>query len=404
MLTPFPLENEIKQHKIGNGYPINLIDELIKESDDFGITILADKKNGNKEEKYNKVRIKRIWRLGKLNPFELFKETIKLRPNFFHIQYVLGAKYGKGLHLISPFVLMLLLRIARRPLIITIHDIIPMNKITSTFKKMFKEKNSILCFIYDIGYRITTMYMGKIASKIIVLDEGTKKWAIDQYGYSKNKIKLIPHGMLNSSDIITLNEAKKALNINEKWKVLLFFGKIHPRKGIEYAIKALSYVLKSHPKTKLLIAGSYSKMWAKEVRSYIKDLKKMVKNLGLENHVSFNIKYFGEEIPIIFGAADIVVLPYVVPYGASGVLKLAATYNKPVITTCSLSRKGEITNGISGILLSSLDEKIFAQKINQLFDDKPLSQKIGERFYEQNIITSKWKKVAKETIDFYRGV
>jgi len=402
MLVPFPSESEIEQKMIGNCYPINLIDALIKECDDLDMTVFADRCNEEEQQIYKDVKIKRLYRVGKLNPFKLFKEIAKLRPDFVHIQYVLGAKFGKGLYLISPFLLMLFLRIARYPLLITIHNIIPLDKLSSTFKGMFREKNPVAPFIYDLGYRLVTTFMGKIASKIIVLDEGTKRWGIEQYGYSKNKIKLIPHGMLDASGNIAVEEAKKALNINKKWNVLLFFGGIHPRKGIEYAIKALPYVLKKHPNTKLLIAGSHSGTWEKEIRSYLFSLKKMTKSLGMENHTLFEIKFFGEEIPIIFNAADVIVLPYVVPYGASGVIKLAATYKRPVITAYSVSREGEITDGISGVLLPSLNEKILAQKINQLLEDKSLSLDMGERFYEKNISSSEWRKVAEETLEYYK--
>jgi len=402
MLAPFPLENKIEQNRIGNGYIINLVDALIEECNDLDMTIFSNIYNKEEQQTYKNVKIKRLWRLGKFNPFSLFKELVKLRPDFIHIQYVLGVKFGKGLYLISPFLLMLFLRIARYSLLITIHNIIPLNKLSYTFKEMFKE-HPVASFIYDFGYRLATTFMGKVASKIIVLDEGTKRWAIEQYGYSKNKIKLIPHGMLNASGDITVKQRKKALDINEKWNLLLFFGRIHPRKGIEYAIKALPYVLKKHPNTKLLIAGSYSGTWEKEGKSYLFSLEKMTNSLGIKNHTLFEIKYLGEEIPLIFSATDIVVLPYVVPFGASGVIKLAASYKKPVITTYSISREGEINDGISGVLLPSLDEKILAQKINQLLKDKPLSRKMGERFYERNISSSEWTKVAEETLECYKN-
>ena len=104
----------------------------------------------------------------------------------------------------------------------------------------------------------------------------------------------------------------------------------------------------------------------------------------MEKNTIFEIKFFGEEIPLIFRAADILLLPYVVPYGASGVIKLAATYKIPVITPYSISREGEIIDGISGVLISSFDEKNLAQKINQLLDNKSSLVKMGERFYKEN--------------------
>ena len=248
------------------------------------------------------------------------------------------------------------------------------------------------------------MFMGKIASKIIILDLGTKKWTVEQYGYSENKITIIPHGMLKDPGVSELRQNEFSIKILRNWNYLLFFGKIHPRKGIEYAVKALPYVLEKYPNTKLIIAGNYSGSWQEESMSYLMSLKKLAKDLGVENNIHFEIKFLGEEIPIIFEAADVIVLPYVVPFGASGVIKLAATYKKPVIAPNSLSRKGEITDGISGYLLSSLDEKLLAQRINGLLEDKLLIQKMGKRFYDENYESSVWNEVAKRTLECYKTI
>jgi glycosyltransferase involved in cell wall biosynthesis len=402
MIAGFPLKKSIKQHIIGECYNVKLIDALAENSD-LDITVLANRLNGEKQYTYKSAKIRRLWSPGNLNPFKLFEEIIKLKPDIVHMQYA-GVHLGKGIRVINLLLLMSFLRIARYPLLMTIHDIIPLNRVTSTFKNILGDQNLMKRFIYDLGYRLTTTFIGKIASKIIVLDEGTKRWSIEHYGYPKNKIKLIPHGMHDAPIRITPKEAKKALKICEQYNVLLSFGKIHPRKGIEYAIRAMPYVLKKHPNTILLIAGSYERMWEKEGKSYLFSLTKLVKSLEVEDHVLFWIRFFGEEIPIIFSAADIVILPYVMPYGGSGIVKLAATYKKPVITTYSISRKKEIIDGISGVLLLSLDEKILAQRINTLLKDKSLLRRMGERLYEKNIIFSGWEKVARETLECYVSI
>jgi glycosyltransferase involved in cell wall biosynthesis len=403
MLVPFPLKNQIEQHRLGNSYSVGLIDALSEECYNLDMTILANKYEETEKQEYKNFKIKRLWYRGKLNPFTMFKEIILLKPDIIHIQYVLGAKFGKYLHLLNPFLFMLFLRIARYPLIISIHDMIPSDQLSSTFKILFRN-HPLVSFINRIGYRLATMFMGKVGSKIIVLDHGTEKWAKEQYGFSKKKITLIPHGMLKDGGDITHQHGKKSLGINENWNLLLFFGNIHPRKGIEFAIKALPYVLKEHPNTKLLIAGSDSGTWKDESKSYSIFLKKLVTSLGLEKSIIFEIKYLGEEIPLIFGAADIILLPYILPFGASGVVKLAATYKKPVITPFTISREGEIVDGKSGVLLQFLNEKILANKINQLLEDKSSLHGMGERFYEENLKSSDWKKVAKQTLEFYRSM
>ncbi|MEJ2271293.1 MAG: glycosyltransferase [Candidatus Bathyarchaeota archaeon] len=401
MLGPFPLIEKIRENRLGNSYGVGLVDGFAEESNDLNLTIFANKYGKEENQKYQNVEINRIWKRGKLNPFILFKEIARLKPDIVHVQYVLGAKYGKGLYTLNPFIFMFFLKVAQFPLLITLHDVIPTQELSGTFKKMFKKFQKI-SFVYSLGYRFATMFMGKIASRIIILDQGTKKWTIEQYGFSQNKITIIPHGMLKDPEISELRQNEETIKILKDWNYLLFFGKIHPRKGIEYAVKALPYVLEKHPKTKLLIAGNYSGSWQEESKSYLASLKKLAKDLSIENHIHFEIKFLGEEIPIIFEAADVIVLPYVVPFGASGVIKLAATYKKPVIAPYSLSREGEITNGISGYLLARLDEKILAQRINELLENKSLSKTMGQQFYEENRKSSVWTEVAKRTLEVYK--
>ena len=187
MLGPFPLIDKIRENRLGNSYGVGLVDGFYEEAKDLNLVIFANKSGEEKNQQYKNVKINRIWKLGKLNPFVLFKETIRLKPDLVHIQYVLGAKYGKGLYTLNPFIFMFFLKFAGFPLLITLHDVIPSQELSGTFKKMFKKFQRI-SFVYSFGYRFITMFMGKIASKIIMLDQGTKKWTVEQYGFSENKI------------------------------------------------------------------------------------------------------------------------------------------------------------------------------------------------------------------------
>ena len=135
MLGPFPLMDKIRENRLGNSYGVGLVDGFAEESNDLDLTIFANQYGEEKNQKYQNVKINRIWKRGKLNPFVLFKETVRLKPDIVHVQYVLGAKYGKGLYTLNPFIFMLFLKVAQFPLLITLHDVIPSHELSNTFKK-----------------------------------------------------------------------------------------------------------------------------------------------------------------------------------------------------------------------------------------------------------------------------
>jgi len=132
------------------------------------------------------------------------------------------------------------------------------------------------------------------------------------------------YDVFNSGKNIDIKKIKHTLHLKER--VLLFFGYIRPYKGLLYLIQALPEVLKSLPKTTLLVAGEF---WSKDKQLYLNTIK----NLRLENNIVMVNKYIpNEEVAHYFAVADVVVLPYI-SATQSGITQIAIAFNKPIIST-----------------------------------------------------------------------
>ena len=96
------------------------------------------------------------------------------------------------------------------------------------------------------------------------------------------------------------------------------------------------------------------------------------------------------EIPRIFQAADIVIVPYV-SASQSGVIALAANFGRPVIAT----RVGAITEQIrdqeTGILVQPGSAEDLASAIDGLLADKGLRERIGAGLASEIRATSNWQ-------------
>lgn len=77
----------------------------------------------------------------------------------------------------------------------------------------------------------------------------------------KNKIVLIPNGLADEPDTTTKSlrnpaEEKKKMNLSPAENVLLFVGRICRQKGATALIEAFGSIIKKHPDTRLVLAGS----------------------------------------------------------------------------------------------------------------------------------------------------
>lgn len=132
----------------------------------------------------------------------------------------------------------------------------------------------------------------------------------------------------NFGSIISKEEARKHLGIDQQQKIVLFFGFIRKYKGLDLLFDAVS-VLKEKYKDevlpKILVAGEFYE----DEQPY----KDQVAKLGISENIILRTNFIpDEEVKYFLCAADTVIQPYR-NATQSGVTPLAYHFEKPMIVT-----------------------------------------------------------------------
>ena len=129
----------------------------------------------------------------------------------------------------------------------------------------------------------------------------------------------------NYGEAIDKVEARKALNINNKDHLILFFGFIRDYKGLDLLIKAMANENVRKEDVKLLVAGEF----------YTKPqpYEDLVQSLHLKESIIWHNHFIANDlIRVYFSAADLVVQPYK-QATQSGVTQIAYYFETPMVVT-----------------------------------------------------------------------
>jgi len=155
-------------------------------------------------------------------------------------------------------------------------------------------------------------------------------------------------------------QARRLLGLDQSHHVVLFFGFIRPYKGLEYLINAIYHVIRHIP-VHLFIVGEF---W-EDKQKYMRKINEM----GLSSYVTVVDRYVpNEEIGLYFGAANVVVLPYL-ETSQSAVLELAFDMGVPVIASDVGGLRESVRDGIDGLLVRPGDSDSLARAILRYFMD-----------------------------------
>ena len=314
-----------------------------------------------------------------VNPIYWVKIALNLRKSdIIHIQHefgLFGCLYrGKicGLASYLLYLILSIIKIKRKfKIITTMHEVYEREKVRNPIRKIF--------------YRLREWPI-RFSDLIIV---HTNKAKSELMSRMKKKIVVIPHGSYQTPIFLDEIESKKKLGLEDKF-ILTIFGFIHRKKGYEKIIK----ILPKLENTILIIAGEPAP-WDID---YVNFLKDMIKHMNLEKKVVMLAKFIEEEnIPIIFNASDIILLPYD-EITQSGVLSMALAYRKPVIAS-KLPAFLEIAQEYGCIELAETEEEWY-NKIKEILHSKEkrnLLKKASQKYWEN----TNWKNVAKLHLNLY---
>ncbi|GAH68144.1 unnamed protein product, partial [marine sediment metagenome] len=205
--------------------------------------------------------------------------------------------------------------------------------------------------IYDIfwGYKIL-----KDASKLIAVSN----IEVEQYkqlGVDKNKIEVISNGIDIESfkNLPERNQFKRKYRVREKY-MILFLGRVHKIKGIDFLIKSFSKLIKEINDAVLVIAGQDD--------GYKKEAKVLAKNLGLQDKVKFTGRIDGKDKLSAYIDANVLVYPSI--FEIFGLVPFEAIMcGTPVIVTDNCGCGQLIEEAKAGYLVHYSDVEGLKDKI-----------------------------------------
>jgi glycosyltransferase involved in cell wall biosynthesis len=330
------------------------------------ISLTIQTNNGN-----NSYSVQRVWKNGLFFPFQVFKGIIRNKPNLLHIQheyFLFGKRYNAVLF---PAVL-LLSKMLRIPIVVTMHHVIPIGK-AAYFKELLRTSiPEIFIKMFLIAFNQTF----HLSSKILVPTLSFKNTLLTDYNFIDDNIKIIPHFTnCNVKRFVEADNgsAKTFLGLYGK-KIILFYGYIRPTKGIEYAIYALLKVKETIPNVLLYINGKAQPQY----EPYFTHLKKIVNDLGLSQYVRFDNNLPKEFYPVVFAASDVAVFPYVSTVGMAPIAHLtAAAYGTPIIVTSVDSFADELLDYENALIVPPMNADVLSKRIVEVFTNDQLSKKLS---------------------------
>ncbi|MEK3695864.1 glycosyltransferase family 4 protein [Paenibacillus sp. FSL R10-2199] len=239
---------------------------------------------------------------------------------------------------------------------------------------------------------ITRIAAGSV--KVVTMAQSTVDDLISVYHINAAKIAFIHHGVpfVKTS---TRAELKTQYKFGER-KILSTFGFLSPGKGIEYAIEAMSGVVKQHPDALYIIWGKTHPVVKQETGEvYRQKLTSLVHELGLVNNVLFVDKLLTqEEVIESLVMSDIYMTPYLgKDQAVSGTLAYGVGYGRVIISTPYRYAQEMLADG-RGLLAEFRDSASLEACILELLDDPAKVEDMEQRTQALGS-TMMWSEVAK---------
>lgn len=206
---------------------------------------------------------------------------------------------------------------------------------------------------------------------IVVPVSDSLKKILTRSGVSEKRIKII-YNAVDKNELrpdLTPEELKEKYEINNREKVVGVVGRLSPEKGVEVFLKAFKQTIDRFPSIKGIIIGDGQEK---------EKLLNYCSNNGMEDKVIFT--GYQNNIANFYQIMDLLVLPSY-SEGLPNVVLEAMSFKIPVIATSVGGVPEIITDGESGLIISSGNPEVMSDNIIYLLNDEEKRKKLGENGY-----------------------
>lgn len=313
------------------------------------------------------------------SPGDLLKTSIR-GAHILHLhwpEYALNLSLPKALaHLVFLFGILFLHRLRGGKVVWTVHNLSPHENKYPFFERSF--------------YRT----LSRVVDGLIFLTQTSHDifQRLDKMrGFQHKPIAIIPHGHYAPlyPSVPPQKVAKREIGLAHSDRIILFFGAIRPYKGVE-EILDVAQGFAEEEKTFFIIAGRpLTKVYKKELDGIASD--KPCIRMYLE-HIS------EEKVPLLFGAADLVLLPYRRILN-SGTAFLALTFGKPIMAP----RQGSLVELEQRYpsLVYLYDAPLTKEKVLLALEKTAINKSQARLQWKKFLADHGWMGIARQTLLFY---
>ncbi len=231
---------------------------------------------------------------------------------------------------------------------------------------------------------------------ITVVDEA-KEHYVNDCKIPPQKVTVV----MNAEDLEEFGKLNVDKSLIEKYEnnfIISYIGGFGPHRGIDVAIRSMPKVLKEIPEAKLLLVGGMNS----EYEMY---LKKLCRNLKVENSVEFTGWVDFSLVSSYIAASDVCL----VPHYASGHTNTTIPHKlfqymamrKPVVVSDCKPLKRIVEECKCGLVFPSENHEKMAEAVIKLYKDVDYARMMGENGRRAVEKKYNWKNEAKKLIKLY---
>jgi glycosyltransferase involved in cell wall biosynthesis len=246
-------------------------------------------------------------------------------------------------------------------------------------RSLFLYRRIRLSSLYRLVMRYLAVYSIKQADLLRAISNSTKE-QIKRWAPGKTVVQF---PTWTDIDVFLRNDTHRNTDTPP---TILYVGVLTPLKGIHHLINAFVLIAEDFPSAQLIIIGK------DENQTYAADLRKQIKQLGLNDRVQFIGPQPQSELAIWMAKASVLVLPSI-SEGLGRVIIEAMATGTPVIGSRVGGIPELIEDGASGFLVPPADENAIAAKLRWILTNPDKARAMGEcahRFAERLFSTESY--------------
>lgn len=202
---------------------------------------------------------------------------------------------------------------------------------------------------------------------VLCVSAFVQDYLVRDAGVPKERTRVVHNGI--ELDWFTV---KRAENLSGDLR-LLYAGRLSPDKGVHTILEALARLHQADPDVPVRLS-----LYGKGTPEYETDLRKQVRDSGIEQWVEFKGLVPREQMPSVFAQHEVLLFPSIWPEPLARILQEAMACELVVIGTATGGTNEILLDGENGLIFDAGNSTMLAEKIKLIVSDLSLREKLAK--------------------------